>query len=108
MTQVATLPPREAPVAAGTPDDHGHGIGRRPSRAGSGWPVPSVARILVVAVAVTLLALICWLKLGEPGRVLFAAAQHLFGLFVYALPLVPTLTLVRPAAGCGPTGRRCV
>jgi hypothetical protein len=69
-------------------------------------PVPldiSWTRVAVVAAAVVVLALACWFRLGEPGRVVFAVLLGAFGLFVYAVPVLPLLALQpRPAPRAAP------
>jgi hypothetical protein len=70
---------------------------RRAPRSHRRPALASPVRTAVVAGAVVLLGLVCWLHPGEPGLVLFGLARASVGLFVYALPLVPLLALV-PAA----------
>lgn len=57
-------------------------------------PLASPMRTGVVAAAVVLLALVCWVRPGEPGRVLFDLARSVIGLLAYALPLVALFGLV--------------
>ncbi|GIJ46418.1 hypothetical protein Val02_33040 [Virgisporangium aliadipatigenens] len=76
-------------------DAYAEFVGARGSSA-RGWPGP--VRIAVVALAVVVLALICWVHWGEPGRVLFSLARALVGLFAYALPVLPLFALLPTAA----------
>jgi hypothetical protein len=57
-------------------------------------PPLSPLRVGVVAGSVLVLAIVCWVQPGEPGRVLFSLARALVGMFAYALVLVPLLALV--------------
>jgi hypothetical protein len=68
----------------------------RGTRANVTAAVPSWTRLGVVAGAVLLLALVCWVRLGEPGRVAFGLIRTGFGLLVYAVPVLPLLALVPP------------
>jgi len=55
---------------------------------------PSLLRLAVVTGTVLVLVLVCWVRPGEPGRVLYGLARDAVGLLVYALPLIPLLALV--------------
>jgi hypothetical protein len=91
--------PEGATGSATSTPDHAE---RAPAKVPRSHRRPSLAspvRTAVVAGAVVLLGLVCWLHPGEPGRVLFGLARATVGLVVYALPLVPLLALV-------PTGPR--
>jgi hypothetical protein len=72
-------------------DSYAAFVGARES-SGRVWPGP--VRIAVVVAAVVALALVCWSHWGEPGRLLFSLARALFGLFAYALPVLPLFALL--------------